>query len=24
VFDLLGDDEPLTREFRGLLASALF
>jgi putative thioredoxin len=24
VFDLLGDDDPLTREFRGLLASALF
>jgi len=24
VFDLLGDDDALTREFRGLLASALF
>lgn len=24
VFDLLGDDDPLTREFRGMLASALF
>jgi thioredoxin-like negative regulator of GroEL len=24
VFDLLGNDAPLTREFRGRLASALF
>jgi thioredoxin-like negative regulator of GroEL len=24
LFDVLGDDHPLTREFRGKLASALF